>query len=107
MTLTVWHHLLVKGSRQWRDRADELYAARSTLLEAQTGLLGPRVGAVAEGFVAEWADRLGELHERARTHSDALSSSATDFADVEEEVVAGLQRLLSWQDRDAGPRSGG
>lgn len=107
MNLLVWQQLLARSAQQWGDRADEMYAARSTLQGAPTELLGPRVGPVAEAFAADWADRVGALLEQAQSHSAALSASALDFGQTDEATAQHLRTLLPWADREASPRSSG
>jgi hypothetical protein len=103
MTLQVWSAAVRRAATGWRDQSERLDGPRRNLGQADTGLLGSRVGPVAATFLTTWEERVTALGDRAERHADALDAAALDFLLADTESVARTQELLLWGDRDTPP----
>lgn len=103
MNLAVHLQALRDAAGQWEDRAEELRGSRTSLTDADTGLLGPRVGAVAAEFIGTWADEVRRLTTDAEGHGQALRDNATFFGAADVETVQRMQDLLPWAGRHVSP----
>ena len=103
MSLAVHLRALRDAAAQWEDRAQELRGAHASLTDADTGLLGPRVGPVAAEFIATWADEVRRLTTDAEGHGQALRDNATFFAAADAETVQRMQDLLPRAGRRSSP----
>jgi hypothetical protein len=106
MSISMWTSALRRAATGWRDQAEGLDGPRRNLAQADTGLLGSRVGPAAAAFLTTWEERVRGLGDRAERHADALDATMFDFLLTDTESVQRTQGLLLWQDRDTPPIGG-
>ena len=109
MTILVWAHKLLESAEGWGQQADGLYGAGKSLSAAQddVALLGSRVAPAAASFLSHWGDTLEALRKEADQHDASLTRTAQELEAADKDTVEGMQRLLSWGDRDATPAAPG
>ncbi|PVG81863.1 hypothetical protein DDE18_14165 [Nocardioides gansuensis] len=106
MTLIAYLAALEKAATQWEDQGEQLVGARTTLAEADSGVLGPRVSPVADDFLEAWRKELDRLVETAGKHGKALDDTAADLDYADQETVDRMQSLMQWSDRHVDPAGG-
>jgi hypothetical protein len=106
MTIQMWTSALLRAATAWRHQSEGLDGPRRNLAQADSSLLGSRVGPVAESFLTTWEDRVRALAQQAERHADALDAATYDFLLTDDESVQRTQGLLLWQDRGT-PSVGG
>ena len=106
MTIQMWTSALRRAATAWRDQSEGLDGPRRNLAQTDSGLLGSRVGPVAEAFLTTWEARVRALGNQAERHADALDAATYDFLLTDAESVQRTQGLLLWQDRGTPPVGG-
>ena len=103
MTIRVWTSALVAARAGWEEQAEALDGLYRNLAQATPGLLGSRVGPVAEAFLGTWEQRVRDLRRDGSDHADAIAATMHDFLLTDAESVQRTQDLLLWSDRDTLP----
>lgn len=105
MTLRMWTAALREARDAWDEQAEALAGPRKNLLQAESSLLGSRVGPAAEAFLSTWEQQVDRLRQDAAGHADALAQTMYDVLVTDAETVERTQQLLMWEDRNTPPVS--
>lgn len=102
----MWTVAVNRASRAWQDQCEALNGPRKNLTQAESSLLGDRVGPAAEAFLTTWEEQVRVLRDRAEGHADALAEAMYDFHLTDGRSVKQTQSLLLWEDRTTMPAPG-
>ena len=107
MTLQMWTTAMVTAKDAWEDQSEALESPFRNLAQAESRLLGSRVGPAATTFLATWEKRVDKLRRTASGHADALAGAMYDLRTADAENVQAIQDLLVWSDHDTVPLPAG
>lgn len=94
MTLGVWRATLLSTANGWDQQAEALAGALSSLNRADTSLLGPRVAAAAEDFLATWRAQLKSQIAEAERTADSLRATAQSYFVTDAGAQASISQLV-------------